>query len=110
MKTKLEFYMDEHVSRAVIHGLRLRGVAVLTTQEAGFMGARDEEHLAFAKDTGRVIFTQDVDFLRLHAQGLPHNGIVYAPQHTSIGQIVHGLLHIYHTLPPDEMWNRVKFL
>ncbi len=34
------------------------------------LGASDEEHLAFALAEGRVIFTQDADFLRLAAEGM----------------------------------------
>jgi predicted nuclease of predicted toxin-antitoxin system len=54
--------MDEHVSRAVIQGLRQRGVDVLSVPEAGTLGASDEEHLLFAVQAGRVLFTQGADF------------------------------------------------
>ena len=76
---QVRFYTDEHVSRAVIRGLRQRGVDVLTTPEAVMLKAVDEDHVAYAQREGRVIFTQDADFLRLHAEGKPHSGIVYAP-------------------------------
>jgi hypothetical protein len=39
-------------------------------------GAPDEEHLKRAHNERRVIFTQDDDFLRLHAAGMDHAGIV----------------------------------
>jgi len=41
MSRKVRFYTDEHVSRAVINGLRNRGADVLTTKEAGMLGADD---------------------------------------------------------------------
>ena len=41
-ETKIKFYLDEHVNPAVADGLRRRGVDVLTTQEAGMLGASDE--------------------------------------------------------------------
>ena len=63
----VSFYTDEHVAKAVIRGLRERGVNVMTVAEAGLMGALDEEHLARSLTEGRVLFTQDDDFLRLHA-------------------------------------------
>ena len=44
---------------------------------------------------GRVLFTQDADFLRLHAAGQGHHGIVYAPQQTAVGSIVSGLMLIF---------------
>ncbi len=61
--------MDEHVPQAVSQGLQRRGVDVLTTQEAGLLSVSDEEHLKFAAESGRIIFTQDADFLRLHDEG-----------------------------------------
>ena len=45
------------------------GIDVLTVQEAGLAGEDDRSHLALATAQGRVIFTQDDDFLRLHVKG-----------------------------------------
>jgi predicted nuclease of predicted toxin-antitoxin system len=107
---KISFYTDEHVSRAVVKGLRQRGVDVLTVPEAGLMGGTDEEHLARAAGEGRVIFTQDDDFLRLAAAGARHAGIVYARQQTPIGEIVRGLMLLYQLLDAEEMWGHIEFL
>jgi predicted nuclease of predicted toxin-antitoxin system len=73
---RIKLYTDEHAPRAVVRGLRERGVDTLTVSEAGMLGASDEEHLAFARGEGRVLFTQDDDLLRLHASGVEHAGIV----------------------------------
>lgn len=54
MADRVKFYTDEHVSKAVVNGLRQRGVDVLTVAEAGMLGASDEEHLAFARREERV--------------------------------------------------------
>ena len=102
--------MDEHVPRAVTEGMRRRGVDVLTAQEADLLRADDEQHLAFALSEGRVIITQDADFLRLHTAGCPHAGIVYAPQQTPIGTVVRGLMLIYDVLSPEDMASHVEFL
>lgn len=110
MSRKIRFYTDEHVPNSVIKGLRLRGVDVLTTREAGMLGATDEEHVIFAKKEERIIFTQDEDFLRLHSKGIEHSGIVYAHQHTSVGDIVKGLMLIYQVLELDGMKNHIEFL
>jgi uncharacterized protein with PIN domain len=109
MAEHIKFYMDEHVPRAVTEGLRRRGVDVLTTQEAAMLEA-DEQHLAVALSEGRVIFTQDADFLRLHAAGRPHSGIAYAPQHTAIGTIVRSLMLIHDVLSPQDMAGHVEFI
>ena len=110
MRTRIRFYTDEHVSKAVIRGLRQRGVDVLTVPETGLLGATDEEHLERARAEGRVVFTQDEDFLRLHAAGLEHAGIAYASQGSSVGEIVRGLMLIHQVLEPDDMTGHIEYL
>jgi uncharacterized protein with PIN domain len=110
MPEEIRFYADEHVTRAVIRGLRARGADVLTVSEAGLLGASDRTHIERAHQQGRVIFTQDVDFLRLHAEGAPHAGVVYAPQGTSVGELIRGLMLIRQALTAREMEGHVEFL
>ena len=110
MPEAIRFYTDEHVPRAVADGLRRRGVDVLTCQEARMLSANDKDHLQRAAAERRVIFTQDADFLRLHTKGAAHHGIVYAPQQTSVGRVVQGLMLIHDALAVDEMAGRVEFL
>ncbi len=56
------------------------------------------------------MFTQDDDFLKLHAAGWEHAGIVYARQQTSVGHIIRSLLLIYEVLSAEEMVNRIEYL
>ncbi|MEP6932536.1 MAG: DUF5615 family PIN-like protein [Nitrospirota bacterium] len=74
--------MEEHVPipKAVTEGFRRRGVDVITVQELGLQAIEDARHLERASQYGRVVVTQDADFLRLHASGLPHRGIAYVHQ------------------------------
>ncbi len=67
--------MDEHIPKAVTEGLRRRGVDVLSAQEAGMSGANDYDQLSLAKKEGRVIFTKDADFLRLHSHEFKLTGM-----------------------------------
>ncbi len=106
----VRYYTDEHVVKAVAIGLRLRGVDVLTVPEAGLLGASDEEQLAFAFSEVRVIVTQDVDFLRLAALGMPHAGLVYAPQTTSVGQLVRTLMSIHSVMAAEDMVGVLEFI
>lgn len=110
MPGKIRFYLDEHVPRAVVQGLRERGVDITTVGEAGLRSASDTAHMQRARAERRVIFTQDSDFLRLHAAGHPHCGIVYASQGTSIGETIHGLMLLHQVLDADEMEEHVEFL
>jgi predicted nuclease of predicted toxin-antitoxin system len=73
----IRFYFDEHVPWAVAHGLRQRGVDILTIQEAGRAGLPDQDQLAIATADGRVLMTHDPDFLQLAATGIDHAGIAF---------------------------------
>lgn len=108
--TTIRFYTDEHVARAVVKGLRERGVDVLTVTEAGLPGAADDAHLARAQRDGRVVVTHDVDFLRLHAAGVGHAGIVYATRELPIGDVIRGLMLIVRVLDAEDMIGHVEFL
>ncbi len=111
MPRTIRYHLDEHCPRAVASGLRRHGIDVTTAAEAGLLGAMDERHVAFALPQGRVIFTQDDDFLSLNARGIPHAGIVYCHQHTrSIGEVIAGLVLIWEVYDPPEMANRVEDL
>lgn len=111
MPRTILIHLDENCHRAIGEGLRHRGVDVTTTPEAGLLNATDEEQFAFCQAQGRVLFTQDHDFLRLHAARTPHPGIVYCDKDTrSIGEIIQGLVLIWEVLEPAEMVNRVEFL
>ena len=110
MSINIKFYTDEHVHPAVIAGLRRRGIDVLTTKDANMIAANDDEHLKLAIQEKRVIFTQDDDFLKFHALQIPHKGIVYAHQHTPIGQIIQGLMLISQVLSASEMENHLEYI
>jgi hypothetical protein len=73
-------------------------------------GASDEEHLAFARREGRVLFTQDDDFLRLHDSGVEHAGIVYSRQPAAIGDIIYGLVLVVEVLDSEEMKGHLEFI
>jgi predicted nuclease of predicted toxin-antitoxin system len=111
MPRTIRFHLDENCHRAVADGLRRRGIDVTTTPEADLMSATDEEQAAHALTQGRILFTQDRDFLRLHAAGVPHASIAYCGKDSkSIGQIIQGLVLIWELLEPEEMANRVEYL
>lgn len=110
MSERIRFYADEHVPRAVVEGLRQRGVDILTVSDAGLLGASDNEHLAFALQQGRVLFTQEVDFLRLHSSRVGHAGIVDTGQGTTIGETIRGLVLVHEVLSPDEMKGHLEYL
>jgi len=72
-------YANENFPLDAVDALRARGHDVLTTAESGRggRGVPDEEVLAFATDVDRAVVTLNRrDFIRLHATGVQHGGIV----------------------------------
>ncbi|MEM1007393.1 MAG: DUF5615 family PIN-like protein [Myxococcota bacterium] len=107
---EIRYYTDEHVGKAVVRGLRQRGIDVLTIPETKMLGASDKDQLDFAHHQGRVFFTQDDDFLRFAAMGVVHSGIVYARMRTPIGEVVRGLTMIAHSLNAEDMICHVEYI
>jgi len=111
MVDPIRFHLDENVTLAVALGLRCHDIDVTTSQEAGLLGQADEMQLRFAQETGRVIFTQDQDFLIIASQRTDHAGITFCRKgRKSIGQIIEALVLIYEVLFPEDLAGRVEFL
>src|SRR5262249_30496879 len=83
---------DEHVKSAITAGLRARGMDAVTVQERGLDRADDEVLLAAATAEGRLMLTQDKDFLRIHDEwmrsGKNHAGIAFLRPRLSIGEAI----------------------
>ena len=108
-------YFDVHVRQAVTDGLRLREVDVLTAQEDGMATIDDPVLLDRAMALGRIIFTQDEDFLReahrRQESGETFAGVIYAHQlNITIGQCVSDLELIVKVYEPEDLANRVEYL
>jgi predicted nuclease of predicted toxin-antitoxin system len=111
MPRTIRFHLDENCDPRIATGLRLHGVDVTTTPEAGLLHASDAEQVAFAATQARVIVTQDTDFIRIIAAGTEAPGVAfYSADNSSIGQLIRDLLLIWEVLEPEEMRNRVEFL
>jgi len=111
----LRLYFDHHVPRAIVVGVRQQGIDVLTTEADGTADDDDGLLLQRATDLGRVIFTQDSDFLVLAAAwqqtGREFTGMVYAHQlRITIGAAIRDLVLIASLMNPDDIRNRVEFL
>jgi len=108
-------YMDVHVPIAITEGLRRRNVDVLTSQEDGTAELDDEPLLARATALGRLLFTQDQDFLRVSPRwqqsGRSFVGILSAHQQgASLGRLVEDIELIALCAEPEELSNRVTYL
>ncbi len=107
--------MDVHVHRAITDGLRQRGVDVLTSQEDGTRRFDDRILLNRAGELGRVLFTQDEDFLTETAQrlrnGEPFAGVIFGRQsEVTIAQYIADLELLAKACEPEEVTNRLQYL
>ena len=110
----LPAYADEHVKSAIVHGLRRRGMDIVTAQERGQRQTDDEALLATATSEERLLLTNDTDFLRIHSEwltiGRRHAGIVYWPQERPIGEAI-ARIHQYALLTsPEYAIDIIKFI
>jgi hypothetical protein len=60
----LPLYVDVHIPRAIVIGLRLRSVDVLTAQDDHASSFTDPALLDRATSLGRVLFSFDTDLLK----------------------------------------------
>jgi predicted nuclease of predicted toxin-antitoxin system len=111
MARTIRFHLDESCDPRIAAGLRLHGIDVTTSQEAGLLHASDDTQLAFGRSQSRVIITQDADFLRIASTGQDHPGMVYFPsQSRSLGQVIRAVQLIWEVLEPDDMRNHVEYI
>lgn len=88
---------------------------MLTAQEDGGSELDDAGLMDRALEIGRVVFTQDRDFLieadRRQESGAAFAGVVYAHQlNVTVGQCVADLELIAKIYEPAEMADRVEYL
>jgi hypothetical protein len=111
MPRTIRFHLDENCRKAIAKGLRQHGIDVTTTPEAGLRGSTDEQQAAYCLTEGRVLFTQDQDFLRLDAAGIAHAGIAFCAKDTKpIGEILQRLVLIWEIYEPEEIVGRIEYL
>jgi predicted nuclease of predicted toxin-antitoxin system len=90
--------------------LKRRGVNAFSAKDLGKLGLTDEEQLKTAVQNHAVIFTHDVDSIRIAARK-NHWGLIYVHQQKlAIGECIKRLKIIAETKAPQEMRNQIIFL
>lgn len=111
---RILLYLDENIQISLADALRMRGVDVLTTQEAGNIGLRDEEQLIFAREKGRVLLSYNKrDFAKIHYEWMKinksHYGIIVSDQ-LNVGTVLKRFMKLYFSLNSEDMINRLEYL
>lgn len=105
--TRTRFYIDENLSPEIVNQLRLSGINIIR----GSLGADDPEHMKRAIALGRVLCTEDDDFLKLAATGIEHAGIIKGEQDDhSVGDWVKYLQLVYEVQSAEEMRNTINYV
>jgi Domain of unknown function (DUF5615) len=98
--SEIRLYIDEDsMDQALVRALRARNVDVITVGEAQTEGDIDEDQLAFAASTNRVLYSHNIaDFCRIHsefiAEGKVHAGIALLSQDYSVGEQLRAILEL----------------
>ncbi len=102
----IRFYLDENLSPEIARQLARYGIDVIR----GPLTVDDLSHLKRANALGRVVCTRDRDFVRLHAAGEEHAGIIKGLKHHTIGDWVNYLRFIHSICAPEDLRNNVEHL
>jgi hypothetical protein len=110
----LAVYMDVHVPASVSEGLRRKQIDVRTAQEDSPGRMPDEDLLTRATAVGRVLLTQDADFLEIAAgwqqQDIAFSGILFAAPGTPIGRLIEDAELCLAGMTADEFRSRLIHL
>jgi hypothetical protein len=114
---RIRLYIDEDaMSRALIRGLRARGLDVTNVLDEGRVGQNDRAQLDYASQKERVLYTFNVgDFCRLHKEYLAedrrHSGIIVVyRQRYAVGEQLRLLLRLADLRSAEEMKSQLVFL
>ena len=84
MNPMLSGYADENVKAAIVQGLILRGMDVVTAQGREQRNTDNDVLLDTASAESRLLLTNDADFLRIHSDRMKtdrsHAEIIFWPQ------------------------------
>lgn len=110
----VRLYIDHNVSRAIVQGLRLRGVDLLTAYEDHSHHLPDSDLLDRATALGRVLFSFDEDLIaearRRQRDGIDFAGVIFASQAHPIGACIDALELVSKAGGPDDFARSLMFL
>jgi len=113
----LRLATDEDFNNRIVRGLLRRqpDLDILRVQDAGLVGKKDDEVLAWASREGRILITHDVTTMKQAAYdritaGLPMPGVFEVSQDVPIGTAVDEILLLALCSDQDEWQGQVRFL
>jgi predicted nuclease of predicted toxin-antitoxin system len=113
----IRLYFDHNANPRFVRDLRGEGFDAVAAIELGHQRLKDEDHLRWAADHRRTLFTYDKGDFSIIAdawitRGEDHAGIILSkgPPLLSYGEILRRLLRLLNEITAEEMINRVEWL
>jgi hypothetical protein len=114
---KVRLYFDEDsMDHKLVRALQVRGLDVTSALDEQMLEHPDAEHLDYAAQLGRVLFSFNRgDFYALHTQylsvGKSHAGIILANQQQyTVGEQMRRILRLASVRSAEDMRNWLEFL
>ena len=111
------FLTDENLEPAIIRGMLLRepSIDIVTAVQAGTLGFKDPQLLAFAADTNRILVSYDKRTLPGHyadflASGHHRPGVMLLASNATIGRLIDALLLVWGASSHDEWRDTINRL
>src|SRR6185312_397006 len=110
MAERIRFHLDEQMDPDSAIALRRNDIDVTTPVDQKLLGETDAAHLVRDRSQGRVLVTDDTDFLIIARSTDDHAGIVYCRRTKhSMGEIIRFLILLHGVYEPKDMIGRVEF-
>lgn len=113
----LSFAADENFNNHILRGIYRRdsSVDVVRIQDEGLLEADDREILLWCAEEDRILLTQDIRTIPDHVeeaieQGGTLPGVIYAPLHQPISDVIDDLLLIADCGRKEEFENVILYL
>jgi hypothetical protein len=109
----LQFYFDEHMSRAVAEGVIQRGYEVVMAVDVNMEGKDDDsEHLKYADENGLIMVTFDRPFAGRTMSRSDHKGLICLSDslRADIGGMIRVLTLFGEEHAPDNVTGQVFWL
>lgn len=109
--SKIAFYFDEMMRRAIAHELRLLGYRVIMANDVGMTQQPDESHLEYATAQNLVLVTLDRPFAGRAISNINHYGLIcWTGDYQDIGSIVRALAHFANSHTAQSVQGQVFWL
>jgi uncharacterized protein with PIN domain len=109
--SKIAFYFDEMMRRAIAQELRLMGYHVVIANDIGMTQQTDESHLEYATSQNLILVTLDRPFAGRTMSTINHAGLIcWTGEYQDVGSIVRALVDFANSHTRENVSGQVFWL